>query len=76
MVNDGMDTLAATATSVGARLLLAILAEQNRRGESGSRCLETPQLPSPTLRCRPGDAFCCSAPSTDSARRRASFKST
>ena len=31
--NDGMDTFAATATSAGARLLLAILAKRNRSGE-------------------------------------------
>ena len=31
--NDGMDTFAATATSAGARLLLAILAKRNRNGE-------------------------------------------
>jgi hypothetical protein len=31
--NDGMDTFAATATSAGARLLLAILMKRNRSGE-------------------------------------------
>ena len=31
--NDGMDTFAATATSAGARLLLAIPAKRNRNGE-------------------------------------------
>ena len=31
--NDGIDTFAATATSAGARLLLAILAKRNRSGE-------------------------------------------
>ena len=31
--NDGMDTFAATATSAGVRLLLAILANRNKKGE-------------------------------------------
>eukprot|EP00972_Heterocapsa_arctica_P055932 8249745-Heterocapsa_arctica.AAC.1 len=31
--NDGLDTFAATATSVGARTLIALLAEKNQHGE-------------------------------------------
>eukprot|EP00972_Heterocapsa_arctica_P020692 3050983-Heterocapsa_arctica.AAC.1 len=31
--NDGLDTFAATATSVGARVLLALLADKNKSGE-------------------------------------------